>query len=344
MSDSKSGSKSVSELKKRALDYFDNGEFEQSIKSWEDVLSIEHDDSVVLKLAAVSWHQCLDGPRALEYLALLSEKGKNGHRCQWFLKSMASELQVFIEKYSRLSMKEPAFTLFTLLRRDEFSSNISSAVVHDIYSRELISPVVQLIRSRLRVLREKLFRLAEKDSALGKMLKSARGRMEDSSQSPDDEDAPEEPTDTTLFEDDCDDGNFDEDDYDYEDAAPDDETLSRLPRLEKEVQILQWIEGRILEKELEWAYRSSPQEYMKLFNDTAILGRLEELLLETEPVLDKFADYSIHSVSEIKDFLGSFLPGSIRDRVCNNEYLDVVRMESHLERKLLLFIRVAYDK
>ena len=81
---------------------------------------------------------------------------------------------------------------------------------------------------------------------------------------------------------------------------------------------------------------------MALFNDRKIIDHLEKLLVEIEPVLDKFADYSTNSVSEVKDFLGSFLPGVIRDKICNDEYLDVVRLENDLERKLLLFVRYCY--
>lgn len=333
---------SASELSKRAGICFDNGEFEEAIKSWEELLKCKYDQTVILRMAAVAWHQCKNESMSLDFLKRLTPADRDGRKCKWFTKALYNELCELVEKYGRLGMKEAAFSIYFVLRENSFFSFGSDGTLDELYSRELSSPSIQLLRQKLRILREKVFRLAERDSALGKMLKSAKGRFDKS------DDGQQEFVDSDSENEfdasDSDDIESEEwdDDYDDEDYEDDFEVTDSLPRLEKEVQILQWIEKTILEKEQEWVTTSSVSEYMKFFNDRKIIEHLEELLSEVEPVLDKFSDYSEKSVSEVKDFLGSFLPGSIRDKVCNDDYLDVVRLENGLERKLLLFIRYCY--
>lgn len=329
------------ELSKRAQICFENGEFEEAIKSWEELLKEKYDQTVILRMAAVAWHQCKSEKMALDFLGRLAPDDRAGRKCKWFTKSLYNDLCELVEKYGRLGMKEAAFSIYFILRENTFFSFASDGTLDELYSRELSSPSIQLLRQKLRVLREKVFRLAERDSALGKMLKSAKGRFDKS------DDEKKEPVDNVVHSDResyADSSDFseadewDEDEYYYDEPdLPD-----ALPRMEKEVQILQWIEKKLLVKELEWVKSSGVGEYIKLFNNRKIIDHLEELLVEVEPVLDKFATYSGKSLSEVKDFLGSFLPGSIRDKVCNDDYLDVVRKENALERKLLLFVRYCY--
>jgi len=370
---------------------FEKGEFEEALNLWEKVLKSGNNDSVTLKMAAVAWHQLHDEKRTLNYIRKVSKEGQKNRRCQWFLKSLLSELCSLIEKYGALSMKEAAFSIFRVLSDNNLLFSLNDVALDEIYSKALPSPSIQILRRRLRTLREKAFRLAEKDSTFGKILKSARDQFSGSksqASEPNDNKSNNDNSDDENFNDhNCDDdydnnslkdktcrdkGNdyedddgengyyedddgendyyedddsendyYEDDDYDNNYEAEDTSVI--LAQMEKEIQLLEWMERTILEKELKWVRRIKILEYLEFYNNRKVVLTFEELLSTVEPILDKFTEYEDGAISEVKDFIGSFLPTSIRDKVCNNEYLDVVRLENDLERKLMYFLRQTYN-
>ena len=88
----------------------------------------------------------------------------------------------------------------------------------------------------------------------------------------------------------------------------------------------------------------SPERYRELAEDEAGFRDFRELLDEVEPILDGFADYAEGFHVEWKDFLGSFLPGRVRDKVVDQRYLELIARQDELVSRVRAFFRERYGE
>ena len=293
----------------RARCLYDAGQYDEALEAWEKSLASAYSRRTVLRMAATAWHRKGDDLSAFAYLERLNEKDKKTSEVRILKRTIRIGLVERIKKYVRLGLRKAAFEELVKLKGLSIGDEKTTAELEEIFVEFLSSPWVRLLRERLRKNTGLSFRMQEKDSPVWKLLRQARGRMED-------------------------------DDELEAEVLPDDPSL--LPRVQKETAMLRWLEDLILQRERRIVDVFSPEQFAELLEDREGLEEFERLIERLEPILDKHASYSEESHFEVKDFLGSFLPDSLRDKVCNEAYLDVVRMENEIERDLAAFLRKRY--
>ena len=293
----------------RARCLYDAGQYDEALEAWEKSLASAYSRRTILRMSATAWHRKGDDLSAFAYLERLNEKDKRSSEVKILKRTIRIGLVERIKKYVRLGLRKAAFEELVKLKGLSVGDEKTTAELEEIFVEFLSSPWVRLLRERLRKNTGLSFRMQEKDSPVWKLLRQARGRMED-------------------------------DDELEAEVLPDDPSL--LPRVQKETAMLRWLEDLILQRERRIVDVFSPDQFAELLEDREGLEEFERLIERLEPILDKHASYSEESHFEVKDFLGSFLPDSLRDKVCNEAYLDVVRMENEIERDLAAFLRKRY--
>mgnify|MGYP001554070950 CR=1 FL=1 len=293
----------------RARCLYDAAQYDEALEAWEKSLASAYSRRTILRMSATAWHRKGDDLSAFAYLERLTEKDKKSSEARILKRTIRIGLVERIKKYVRLGLRKAAFEELVKLKGLSVGDEKTTAELEEIFVEFLSSPWVRLLRERLRKNTGLSFRMQEKDSPVWKLLRQARGRMED------------------------------DDELDAE-VLPDDPSL--LPRVQKETAMLRWLEDLILQRERRIVDVFSPDQFAELLEDREGLEEFERLIERLEPILDKHASYSEESHFEVKDFLGSFLPDSLRDKVCNEAYLDVVRMENEIERDLAAFLRKRY--
>ena len=293
----------------RARCLYDAGQYDLALEAWEKSLASAYSRRTILRMAATVWHRKGDDLSAFAYLERLKDRDKKSSEVRILQRTIRVGLVERIKKYVRLGLRKAAFEELVKLKGLSAGDEKTTAELEEIFVEYLSSPWVRLLRERLRKNTGLSFRMQEKDSPVWKLLRQARGRMED------DEELDEE-------------------------VLPDDPSL--LPRVQKETAMLRWLEDLILKRERRIVDVFSPEQFSELLEDREGLEEFERLIERLEPILDKHASYSEESHFEVKDFLGSFLPDSLREKVCNEAYLDVVRMENEIERDLASFLRKRY--
>ncbi len=293
----------------RARCLYDAGQFDEALEAWEASLASAYSRRTIIRMAATAWHRKGDDLSAFAYLERLSERDKKSSEVKILRRTIHVGLVERIKKYVRLGLRRAAFEELVKLKGLTGGDERTAAELEEIFVEYLSSPWIRLVRERLRKNTGLSFRMQEKDSPVWKLLRQARGHVS-------------------------------EDEEDELDVLPDDPSL--LPRVQKETAMLRWLEDLIMQRERRIVDVFSPEQFSELLEDRAGLEEFERLIERIEPILDTFASYSEETHFEVKDFIGSFLPDSLREKVCNEAYLDVVRMENEIERDLAVFLRKHY--
>ena len=294
----------------RARCLYDAGNYDAALEAWEASLALAYDKKILLRMAATAWHRRGDDSLAFSYLKRLRAGEQDAMEAKILKRTIKNGLIERIKKYVRLGLRRAAFEEMQKVRDMMREDKEVLEDLEDIFTAQLCSPWIKLLRERFRETTGLSFKLQEKDSPVWKLLRQARGKVDGESKN---------------------NGKLATEDPSY------------LPRIEKEAAMLSNLEERVMEVERKVLDCYSAEQFIGLLENRQGLEEFEQLLDSMEPILEKFASYSEKSHFEAKDFLASFLPGSWRNRLCNEDYLDVLRRENEVEHRLAKFIRKHYS-
>jgi len=301
----------LDELEGEARARLDADEFEEALKAWQLALDAGGTPRrILLRMAAVALHRLNLPHRALCFIERLDSVDRRATEARMLERAVFANLVVRIRGYVRVGLVVAAFDELSDLWRRTDDSHLH-AELEDIFLDSLASPWLRLLRLRLRRNAGMAFRMREQDSPVWKLLRQARGRVDG--------------------------------DDEVERAASSDDP-SQLPRIEKETELLRWLHDEIVPYERSIVEQYSLERYRAIIEDKAGYEVFQGLLNGLEPAIDKYGEYVQRSHLTVKDFLGSFLPQRLRDKVCDEDYLDVLRIEGQVEQDLRVFVRSHYPE
>lgn len=262
------------------------------------------------KAVAVAWHELGDASVVLDLLEGLDAEEMQGTELRMLVSDMVGKTAAAVKNRVRYGYRVAAFGDVARLYRRLRPGSKERKILRQVYLDELALGWTRLLQDRIREAAHGLMREKDRSSALwGKIQDRALGKGKGGKAS---------------------------------DPTAEVAKVEGGDRLEKELEILRSIETSLGKHEDRALEGMSSTRYRELSEDEEGFRRFRALLDEVTPILEGFEHYAEGFHVEWKDFLGSFLPGSVRDRVVDQRYLDLIARQDELLSRVRAFLGERY--